>query len=82
MEQRVGSTLRHLDRKLGSLQRDGSSLLQVRLRRDDIAGMAGTTVESASRAMARMKKAGVIDSGREWVSVLDRAALERLIAGD
>jgi CRP/FNR family transcriptional regulator len=44
--------------------------------------MAGTTVESASRAMARMKKAGVIDSGREWVSVLDRAALERLIAGD
>lgn len=82
VEQRVGSTLRHLDRKLGSLQRDGSSLLQVRLRRDDIAGMAGTTVESASRAMARMKKAGVIDSGSEWVSVLDRAALERLIAGD
>lgn len=82
VEQRVGSTLQYLDHKLGSPQRDGSSLLQVRLRRDDIAGLAGTTVESASRAMARMKKMGVIDSGREWVSVLDRAALERLIAGE
>ena len=82
VEQRVGSALHYLDRKLGSTQRDGSSLLQVRLRRDDIAGLAGTTVESASRAMARMKKRGVIDSGREWVSVLDPAALEDLIAGE
>lgn len=81
VEQRVGSVLRYLDRKLGSRQRDGSSLLQVRLRRDDIAGLAGTTVESASRAMARMKKSGVIDSGREWVSILDHAALDQLIAG-
>lgn len=79
VEQRVCSVLRYLDEKLGSRQRDGSSLLQVRLRRDDIAGMAGTTVESASRAMARMKKAGVIDSGREWVSILDREELDRLI---
>ena len=81
VEQRVGSALQYLDRKLGSRQRDGSSLLQVRLRRDDIAGLAGTTVESASRAMARMKKTGVIDSGREWVSVLNHAALDRVIDG-
>ena len=79
VEQRVCAALRQLNRKLGSRQRDGSSLLQVRLRRDDIAGLAGTTVESASRVMARLKKAGVIDSGREWVSILDSAALDRLI---
>lgn len=82
VERRVGSALRYLDLKLGSRQRDGSSLIQVRLRRDDIAGLAGTTVESASRTMARLKKAGVIDSGREWVSILDHAALERLIDGN
>ncbi|UVE96264.1 Crp/Fnr family transcriptional regulator [Dietzia sp. B32] len=81
VEQRVGSVLRYLDDKLGSRQRDGASLLQVRLRRDDIAGLAGTTVESASRVMARLKKAGVIDSGREWVSILDHAALDRVIDG-
>lgn len=79
VEQRVGSALRYLDLKLGSRQRDGSSLIQVRLRRDDIAGLSSTTVESVSRTMARMKKSGVIDSGREWVSILDGAALERLI---
>ena len=65
--QRVAAVLLRLDAKLGQLQSDGSSLLQVRLRRDDIAGMAGTTVESTSRAMSKMKKDGVIDSGREWV---------------
>lgn len=81
VEQRVGSALQYLDAKLGSRQRNGSSLIQVRLRRDDIAGLASTTVESASRTMARMKKSGVIDSGREWVSILDDASLERLIAG-
>ncbi|WP_182642344.1 Crp/Fnr family transcriptional regulator [Dietzia sp. E1] len=82
VEQRVGAVLRYLDDKLGSRQRDGSSLLQVRLRRDDIAGLAGTTVESASRVMARLKKAGIIDSGREWVSILDRTALDRVIDGN
>lgn len=82
VEQRVGAALRRLDGKFGEHQQDGSSLLQVRLRRDDIAGMAGTTVESASRAMAKMKKAGIINSGREWVAILDRDALEDLVDGE
>lgn len=82
MDRRVASALLYLDRKFGSPQRDGSSLLQVRLRRDGIAGLAGSTVESAPRAMAALKKAGVIDSGREWVSVLDPIALDRLTAGE
>lgn len=82
VEQRVGAVLRNFDTKLGHRQQDGSSLLQVRLRRDDIAGMAGTTLESASRAMSKMKKAGIIDSGREWVSILDHDALDALIIGE
>lgn len=81
VEQRVAAVLRRLNGKLGQLQTDGSSLLQVRLRRDDIAGMAGTTLESASRAMSKMKKAGVIDSGREWVAIADAEALDALIEG-
>lgn len=79
--QRVGSVLRRLDTKLGQTREDGSSLLQVRVRRDDIAGMAGTTLESASRAMSAMKKSGIIDSGREWIAVLDHDALDELIEG-
>ena len=79
VEERVAATLSHLDRKLGQTRRDGSRLLQVRLRRDDIAGMSGTTVESASRVLARMKKSGVIDSGREWTAITDHDALETLV---
>lgn len=81
VEQRVATTLQHLDAKLGQPQQDGSSLLQVRLRRDDIAGMAGTTLESASRTMAKMKKTGVIDSGREWIAITDHQALAELSTG-
>ncbi|WIM67780.1 Crp/Fnr family transcriptional regulator [Corynebacterium breve] len=81
VEQRVAAALLYLDGKLGQKRRDGSSLLQVRLRRDDIAGLAGTTVESASRALTKMKKEGLIDSGREWISLVDNAALERLASG-
>ncbi len=79
VEQRVGAVLRRLDDKLGHRREDGSSLLQIRLRRDDIAGMAGTTLESASRAMSKMKRFGLIDSGREWVAIVDHAGLDELI---
>lgn len=82
VEQRVAAVLEELAGKLGQHMSDGSTLLQVRLRRQDIAGMAGTTVESTSRVMSRMKKDGVIDSGREWVSILDSDALSDLASGD
>lgn len=78
VEQRVAGVLLQLATRLGQVRPDGSVLLQVRLRRDDIAGLASTTVESASRAMAKMKREGLIDSGREWVVLLDVAALDAL----
>lgn len=78
VEQRVAAVLQNLAAKLGQEQGDGSTLLQVRLRRDDIAGIAGTTLESASRAMSKMKRNGLIDSGREWVSILDHQGLAEL----
>lgn len=78
VEERVAATLLHLDERLGQTRRDGSRLIQVRLRRDDIAGMSGTTVESASRVLARLKKAGIIDSGREWIALTDLARLADL----
>lgn len=78
VEQRVAGVLLQMAGRLGQSRPDGSVLLQVRLRRDDIAGMAATTVESASRAMAKMKRNGLIDSGREWVVLLDAAGLADL----
>lgn len=76
--QRVAAALLRLDAKFGEPQPDGSSLLGVRLRRSDIAGMAGTTLESTSRTMTKMKQDSVIDSGRQWVALTDRRALHEL----
>lgn len=78
VEQRVARVLLHLAGRIGQTRSDGSVLLQARLRRDDIAGLAATTVESASRAMARMKREGMIDSGREWVALIDAPSLAAL----
>lgn len=66
---RVRTVLGDMARKFGRPDKDGSVLINVRLRRQDIAGMAGTTVESASRAMATLKAQGVIDAGRQWVKI-------------
>lgn len=49
--------------------------------RDDIAGMAGTTIESASRAMTRLRKRGLIDAGREWVAISDVDGLRAVAEG-
>lgn len=78
VNQRVAYVLARLDAKLGQTMTNGSRLIQVKMRREDIAGMAGTTVESASRAMSALKTQGVIEAGREWVSILDPDALRRL----
>lgn len=69
--QRVACVLLLLDRKTGYTRSDGTRILQVKLPRADVAGMAGTTVESTSRVMAQLKKNGVIDFGREWVHILE-----------
>lgn len=66
---RVRTVLMELARKFGKREADGSVLITVRLRRQDIAGMAGTTLESTSRIMATLKENGDIDAGRQWVRI-------------
>ncbi|ANE03747.1 Crp/Fnr family transcriptional regulator [Corynebacterium crudilactis] len=78
VEQRVAAAVKALGEKIGQRQRNGNVLIQVRIRREDIAGLAGTTVESTSRVLARLKKEGVIDSGREWIAIVDEAQLGSL----
>ena len=44
--------------------------------------MTGSTPESVSRVMSRLRKDGIIDSGRRWTSILDRNKLAAIIASD
>ncbi len=74
--QRVAATLIRLADKFGSAQAgDRGTLIQIPLSRADLAGLTGSTPESVSRVMSRLRKDGIIDSGRRWTSVLDRDRL-------
>jgi hypothetical protein len=41
-----------------------------------LADMAGTTTETASRVMSNFQKEGIIETGRQWVSILEISALK------
>jgi CRP-like cAMP-binding protein len=79
--QRVATTLLRLADKLGQDRAGGGTLLQVPLSRADLAGTTGSTPESVSRVMSRLRRDGVVESGRRWTAVLDRERLADIAAG-
>jgi len=56
----------------------GGTLIDVTLTRQDVADMAGTTVETAIRTMSRLRQQGVIATKRGRVVVLDSARLRNV----
>lgn len=81
--QRVASTLLRLADTFGQQRaRDGGTLIDLPLSRADLASMTGSTPESVSRVMSRLRKDGIIDTGRRWTSVLDRDRLAATAVAD
>lgn len=81
IEGRIASLLVMLGKKFGE-PADVDFLLQVPLSRDDLAGMAGTTAETASRVMSQFHRAGLINSGRKWVAITDLNRLTTIIGNE
>jgi CRP/FNR family transcriptional regulator, nitrogen oxide reductase regulator len=77
VERRVAATLLTLAERLGREDETGI-LIDMPLSRQDLADMTGTTVETASRVLSRLRQDGLIASGRRWVSIVDKPGLERL----
>jgi CRP/FNR family transcriptional regulator, nitrogen oxide reductase regulator len=77
IEQRIAATLMRLAGKLGE-QKPKGVLLQLPFSRQDLAAMTGTTVETVSRVMSRLSAAGLISTGRKWVSINDLDGLEQI----
>jgi CRP-like cAMP-binding protein len=77
VEQRIAFTLYNLANKVGE-QKDVGLLIQLPLSRLDLAGMTGTTTETASRIMSNFQKQGIIRTGRQWVSITDYNKLKYL----
>jgi CRP/FNR family transcriptional regulator, nitrogen oxide reductase regulator len=80
VEGRTAYTLLRLAKKFGEPWRFGT-LIQLPLSREDLGEMAGTTAESASRAVSRFSREGLIRTGRRWVAVIDFPRLS-LVAGE
>jgi CRP-like cAMP-binding protein len=78
--QRVATTLLRLADTFGQDGVSGDTLIQLPLTRTDLAGMTGSTPESVSRAMSRLRQDGIIDSGRRWTAILDRDRLRATIS--
>jgi len=77
VEQRIAFTLYNLANKVGKQKKEGL-LIPLPLSRSDLAGMTGTTAETASRIMSHFQKQGIIKTGRQWVSITDYEKLKYL----
>lgn len=79
--QRVAATLLQLADKFGQHGGSGDgTLIQLPLSRADLAAMTGSTPESVSRTMSRLRKDRIVDTGRRWTSILDRDKLAAIVA--
>ena len=74
VDERIALILMLLSESYGRKGEEGIEI-QVPLTRQDVAEMAGTTVESTIRTMSRWQKQGVIRSDRMMVTILDEDAL-------
>jgi CRP-like cAMP-binding protein len=69
VEQRLLKVLNTLQKKFGQ---------ELNFTSGDLAELAGTTSESALRAMARLRDMGIIKTGRGRISILDPERLKEI----
>ncbi len=78
VERRIATLFLRLSEQLGVAREDGGISIGLRLSRQDLADLTGTTVETAIRIMTRLARQGVLRGSRRGFVVPDRAALERV----
>ena len=77
-EQRVPATLRRLSRGFGVQAGEGVRL-RLRLSQDDLADMLCVSRQTVNKALKRLDDDGVISSTYSAITILDRAALDKLV---
>jgi CRP/FNR family transcriptional regulator len=81
VEQRMCALLLRLADQAGTAVEDGHVRIGLKLSRQDLADLCGTTLESAIRVMSRLSRAGTVGTSPAGFLVRDRAALEALARG-
>jgi CRP-like cAMP-binding protein len=80
VERRIAHALLRLVDQAGRPTGDGAQI-DLRLRRQDLAEVSGTTLHTASRLLASWEKAGHIASQRQRLTVRDLSWLRRIANG-
>ncbi|MCF7809046.1 MAG: Crp/Fnr family transcriptional regulator [Candidatus Marinimicrobia bacterium] len=70
VERRLAFTIYKFADKLGKPTKNGV-LIQFPFSRADLAEFSGTTPETASRIVSQFKKKGLLETGRQWMTVKD-----------
>lgn len=79
VEGRIASLLLELSDKIGDPDRDKITI-NAPITRQDIAEMAGTTVETAIRIISKWKKEGVLDTERGKIEIYNIDFLEEIVS--
>lgn len=77
VEERLARLFLHRLDALGRQER-GGLFLPLKLSRQELADLSGTTIETAIRVMSRWGKSGLVKTEDDGFVVYDRTALERL----
>lgn len=80
VERRVASALLRLAAQAGRAAGDGTQI-DLRLRRQDLAEVSGTTLHTASRLLAGWQKAGLLSSERQRLTLRNLPKLRRIADG-
>jgi len=77
VEARIAALLLKLSNKVGVETKDGL-LIDMRLTKQDVADMVGTTVETSIRTFSKFKKEGLVADADGKIIIRDREGLEEL----
>jgi CRP-like cAMP-binding protein len=70
VQQRIARSLLRLARKVGVKGEGDTIRLDLRLSRQDLAQLNGTTLETVSRTLTAWEREGIIEAGREHIVIL------------
>jgi CRP/FNR family transcriptional regulator len=79
VDKRIAALLLGLSEKHGSPVPEGIKI-NIRLTRQDIADIVGTTVETTIRVMSKLKKQGLITSDSKKIILTNKQKLQNLVA--
>jgi CRP/FNR family transcriptional regulator len=79
VESRIAALLVKLADKTSDRVDAGETVINMRITKQDMAEMVGTTVETAIRVMSRFRKSGLISEKNGRISIKDMKALKELI---